>query len=173
MVARRAALAPRPSSPLGAGAGLPTRSVGSNVAEAIAAAKRIGVDIESDCQWQMFGMEDLAVGGVAKPIHEINTMFRQVARMFATDKKATREWTPEDEDKAALLYRSLIEKRERVTADMRALPQRFKHERERNGEISPHKWPKVSPEFVGFAKRKWPGYDIALRTSECTGAQKL
>ena len=66
------------------------------IADQITNAKSEGVDVMSDCHWQMFGMGDLAEKGSAISEREVNAKFRKVAKTFPPDKKETRSWNEDD-----------------------------------------------------------------------------
>ena len=58
------------------------------------------MDIKAQSHWEVFGMKDIAEKGTALGEHEINSLFRKFARKFAPDKKASRDWSEEDEKTA-------------------------------------------------------------------------
>ena len=99
-----------------------------------------GIAVEAKCHWQMFGMENIAEFGYAKEPHEINMLFRKVARRFAPDKKKSRQWTEEEERKATEIYRNLIEAREIVLVEINKLPERYKRFDPQGEDMTISKW---------------------------------
>ena len=116
------------------------------IADQITNAKSEGVDVISDCHWQMFGMGDLAEKGSAIAEHEVNAKFSKVANMFAMDKKETRDWSEDDEKRAGEIFRKLIEAREKVISEMSKLPRYMKHKSAREDNVRQWEWMEISPE---------------------------
>ena len=79
--------------------------------EVVEAALKIGINLHGRDYTTIFRLDTWQNGQLLPTREQINGISRQVMLKIATDKKETRNWTQDEERRAAEMYRNLFEAR--------------------------------------------------------------